>query len=68
MFHFLRQMNWFLGNDRVSSKFRYHILHYVISAIKLIENWSIRHDFILTTHAILHPEDHKDLPFGMISF
>ena len=34
-FQFFRQMTWFLGNYRVFSKFRYQVLHNLISIIKL---------------------------------
>ena len=35
---FFRQTTWFLGNTRVLSKFKYWILHHLISIIKLQNN------------------------------
>ena len=37
-FQFFRQITWFLGNTRALSKFKYWILHHLISIIKLINN------------------------------
>ena len=37
-FQFFRQRTWFLGNKRALSKFKYWILHYLISIIKLQNN------------------------------
>ena len=34
-FQFFRQITWFLGNNRALSKFRYRILHNLISITKL---------------------------------
>ena len=52
-FQFLRQIAWFLGNNRALSKFRYRILCYLISSIKLKKNHSVQANFILTTRATL---------------
>ena len=35
MFHFFRKITWFLGINRVLSKFRYGILHNLISILVL---------------------------------
>ena len=35
IFQFFRQITWFLGNNRTLSKFRYQILHNLISITKL---------------------------------
>ena len=37
-FQFFRQINWILGNTRALSKFKYWILHHLISTIKLQNN------------------------------
>ena len=37
-FQFFRQITWFLGNTRPLSKFKYCILHHLISIIKLQNN------------------------------
>ena len=37
-FQFFRQITWFLGNTRALSKFKYWILHHLISIIKLQNN------------------------------
>ena len=50
-FQFLRQIAWFLGNNRVLSKFRYPILYNMISITKLYRSHSIKADFNLTTRA-----------------
>ena len=34
-FQFFRQITWFFGNNRVLSKFKYWILHYLTSTTKL---------------------------------
>ena len=34
-FQIFRQITWFLRNNRALSKFRYRILHYLVSIIKL---------------------------------
>ena len=34
-FQFFRQITWFLGNNRALSKFKYRILHKLISTVKL---------------------------------
>ena len=34
-FQFLREITWFLGNKRALSKFKYWILHHLISITKL---------------------------------
>ena len=34
-FQLFRQITWFLRNNRALSKFKYWILHYLISIIKL---------------------------------
>ena len=36
IFQFLRQLTWFLVNNKVISKFRYEILHLVLSNYKKI--------------------------------
>ena len=40
-FQFIRQITWFLGNTRAMSKFKYWILHHLISIIKLQNNYQI---------------------------
>ena len=47
------KVTWFLENNRALSKFLYGILHYLISAIKLQQNQSIKNNFISTTLATL---------------
>ena len=37
-FQFFRQITWFIGNKRALSKFKYWILHHLISIIKLRNN------------------------------
>ena len=37
-FQFFRQVTWFLQNTRALSKFKYWILHLLISTIKLQNN------------------------------
>ena len=37
-FQIFRQITWFLGNTRALSKFKYWILHDLISIIKLQNN------------------------------
>ena len=37
-FQFFRQITWFLGNKRTLPKFKYWILHRLISIIKLQNN------------------------------
>ena len=34
-FQFFKQITWFLGKNRALSKFRYRILHHLISVTKL---------------------------------
>ena len=50
-FQFLRQITWFLGNNRTLSKFRYRILHNLINQV--IKNHSVKANFKLTTQATL---------------
>ena len=50
---FFRQMTCFLGNNRTLSKFKYCILHYLISIIKLKNNYPVKPNFVLTTRATL---------------
>ena len=50
-FQFFRQIAWFLENNKALSKFRYRILHHLISITKLEKNYSIKADFNLTTQA-----------------
>ena len=52
-FQFFRQIAWFLGNIRTLSKFRYWILHNLISITKLLKSHSIEANFNLTTQATL---------------
>ena len=52
-FQVIRQIAWFLGNDRVLSKFRYRILYNLISITKLQKNHSIKAKFNLNTRATL---------------
>ena len=37
-FQFFRQITWFLGNKRALPRFKYGILHHLISIIKLQNN------------------------------
>ena len=37
-FQFFKQITWFLGNKRALPKFKYWILHHLISIIKLQNN------------------------------
>ena len=37
-FQFFTQITWFLGNTRALSKFKYCILHRLISVMKLLNN------------------------------
>ena len=50
-FPFFREITWFLGNKLALSKFKYWILHLLISIIKLQNNQSLKPNFILTTRA-----------------
>ena len=52
-FQFFRQVTWFLGNKRASSKLKYWILHHLISIIKLQNNNSVKRNLILKTRATL---------------
>ena len=52
-FRFLKQIMWFLGNDRALSKFRYWIFHNLISIIKIQKNQPIKIKFKLTSRATL---------------
>ena len=52
-FQFFRQVTWFLGNYRALPKFRYQILHYLISIIRLSKNQSVKLNFVLTTRTTL---------------
>ena len=47
--HFFRKITWFPGNNRALSKFRYRILHNLISINKLQKNQSVKANFKLTT-------------------
>ena len=49
-FQFFRQIAWFLRINRVLSKFRYRILHYGISIIKLLKK-SVRESQFCINHA-----------------
>ena len=53
-FHFFRQIIWFLGNNRAFTKFRYQILHNLISIIKLEKNKSLKANLKLTTRVTLN--------------
>ena len=46
---FFRQIAWFLGNKRALSKFKYLILHHLISIFKLQNSWPVKLNFMLTT-------------------
>ena len=48
-FQFFRQITWFLENKRAFPKFKYWILHHLISIINLQNNWSVKPNFVLTT-------------------
>ena len=53
-FQFFRKITWFLGNNGALSKFRYMILHYLISIIKLLKKkQSVKANFMLTKRATL---------------
>ena len=52
-FQFLRQIAWFLGNNRALSKLSYQILYNLISTTKLWKDHSIKDNFNLTTRATL---------------
>ena len=51
---FFRQITWFLGNNSDLPKFKYQILHNLISIIKLEKNQSVKANFKLTTRATLN--------------
>ena len=55
-FQFFRQITWFLRNNRALSKFRYQILHNLISITKFYKNHSVKANFKLSTRAILAVE------------
>ena len=55
-FQFFRQITWFLGNNRALSKFRYQILHNLISITKFYKNHSVKANFKLSTRATLAVE------------
>ena len=52
-FQFFRQITWFLGKNKVLPKFKYLVLHHIISIIKLQNSHSVKPNFILTTRTIL---------------
>ena len=52
-FQFFRQITWFLGNKRGLLKFKYCLLHHLISIIKLQNNYSVKPNFMLITQATL---------------
>ena len=52
-FQSFRQITCFLGNTRALSKFRYRILHNLISIIRSEENQSVIANFKLATQATL---------------
>ena len=52
-FQLFRQITWFLGNARALSKFKYRILHLLISIIKLKNNYFVKPNSMLTTRATL---------------
>ena len=52
-FQFFRQIISFLVIKRALLKFKYWILHRLISIIKLQNNYSVKPNFILTTRATL---------------
>ena len=49
-FQFFGQTTWFLANNRSLSKFRYQILHYLISVIKLQKNQFIQFQINFVNH------------------
>ena len=51
---FFREITWFLWNNRALPKFRYRILHNLISITKLQKNHSIKANFKLTRRATLN--------------
>ena len=52
-FQFFRQITWFLGSNRALSKFRYRILHNLVSITKLKKNHSVKANFKLIMRATL---------------
>ena len=52
-FQFFKQITWCLGNNRALSKFRYRILHNLISITKSQKNDFVKANFKLTTQATL---------------
>ena len=75
-FQFSRQITWFLGNTRAFSKFKYWILHHLISIIKLQNNWSVKLNFMLIMRANLIKKDssikkvlqHRHFPVNVAKF
>ena len=52
-FQFFSQITWSFGNNRALSKYRYQILHNLISITKLQKNHSVKANFRLTTRTTL---------------
>ena len=52
-FLLVKKITEFLQNKRALSKFKYWILHYLISIIKLKNNYPGKPNFVLTTRATL---------------
>ena len=52
-FQFFREIIWFLGNKLPFPKFKYWILQYLISIIKLQNYSPVKPNFMLTTRATL---------------
>ena len=50
---------WFLENNRALPKFLHGILHHLTSIIKLLQNQSIKNNFISTTQATLNKNNKK---------
>ena len=53
IFHFFRQITWVLRNNRALSKFKYQILHYLISIIKSKNISPSKNNFTFTTQVTL---------------
>ena len=61
---FFRQITWFLRNERALYKFKYWILHHLMSLIKLQNNYTVNPNFKLTTWATLTDKIREQLDSG----
>ena len=58
-FQFFRKIAWFIGNNKALSKFRYRILHNLISITNLSKNHSIKASPNLTTRSTLSSQGNR---------